>query len=530
MDKYTLTVIGTSGIQRYIFGSNNLKHNIGASSLVHKATHDWVYEKLIELGSTNVTDRGTIDKSQIESHNLNSELVYAGGGNAVILFRTPELADQFTKGFTWKVLQVAPGLEVIVAHREFDWQNEILPQVVQTAMDDLSRKKVDRVSSSPMLGLGVTADCQFTGLPAVDKDEEERRISPEILAKIREADSAHKKLVKKLELPSLYDIPKDFDEFGRTRGESSYIAVVHTDGNGMGKRVQGIADSYTSPEQNREYIQAIRAFSQSIQKVVEKALKSTVQQLIDAVDENHSIREVIELPVRSEDGKELLPFRPIVFGGDDVTFVCDGRLGLTLTEFYLRQFTSQRLTDGEPPYARAGIAVVKTHYPFARAYALAGELAKSAKNYIINQTAGEKDLTALDWHFAVGGLVLGLQEIRQREYTMERPNDLLMRPLRLGPPEGADWHSWQVFQDLVRGFTDPAKDWYGRRNKIKALRDALRDGPDATEQFLELIGAELPEATQVQGVVHGWKGRECVYFDPIEAMEFFVPLEGGVRG
>jgi hypothetical protein len=174
--------------------------------------------------------------------------------------------------------------------------------------------------------------------------------------------------------------------------------------------------------------------------------------------------------------------------------------------------------------------VVKTHYPFARAYALAGELARSAKNYIISQTDGEKDLTALDWHFAVGGLVLGLQEIRQREYTTEingHPASLLMRPLRLGPPEGADWHSWQVFRDIIGEFTDHNGDWYGRRNKVKALWDALRDGPDATEQFLKLVGVDhIKEITQIQGVVHGWKGRECVYFDPIEAMDFFVPLEG----
>jgi hypothetical protein len=31
-----------------------------------------------------------------------------------------------------------------------------------------------------------------------------------------------------------------------------------------------------------------------------------------------------------ENDKYLLPFRPIVFGGDDVTFICDGRLGLSL--------------------------------------------------------------------------------------------------------------------------------------------------------------------------------------------------------
>jgi len=50
MGIYTLTVIDTTGIQDYIFGSNVLKHNVGASALVHWATNDWVCEELIRLG------------------------------------------------------------------------------------------------------------------------------------------------------------------------------------------------------------------------------------------------------------------------------------------------------------------------------------------------------------------------------------------------------------------------------------------------------------------------------------------------
>ena len=65
--------------------------------------------------------------------------------------------------------------------------------------------------------------------------------------------------------------------------------------------------------------------------------------------------------------------RALVFGGDDVTFVCDGRLGLSLATLYAREFAAETAKRPEcgPLTARAGIAIVKTHYPFARAYALA---------------------------------------------------------------------------------------------------------------------------------------------------------------
>ena len=90
-----------------------------------------------------------------------------------------------------------------------------------------------------------------------------------------------------------------------------------------------------------------------------------------------------KVPVPLDGGEERLPFRPIVFGGDDVTFVCEGRLGLPLAAHYLTRLASEILPDGDPLYARAGIAIVKTHYPFARAYELAGRLGDSAKAFIL---------------------------------------------------------------------------------------------------------------------------------------------------
>lgn len=38
MDQYHLVIVDTTGIQSYIFGSNRLRENVGASFLVHQAT------------------------------------------------------------------------------------------------------------------------------------------------------------------------------------------------------------------------------------------------------------------------------------------------------------------------------------------------------------------------------------------------------------------------------------------------------------------------------------------------------------
>ena len=120
MSKYTVTVIDTAAIQKYVFGSNNLQHNIGASGLVHYATHDWVFEELVGMDKTNIDSNHEFNAKTIENDDLKSELVYAGGGNTVILFKEKDLAKKFTKNLTCSVLMKASGLQLIVAHRDFE--------------------------------------------------------------------------------------------------------------------------------------------------------------------------------------------------------------------------------------------------------------------------------------------------------------------------------------------------------------------------------------------------------------------------
>ncbi len=527
MSQYTLTVVDTIGIQDYIFGTNNLQQNVGASYLVDCATQKWVVEALPTPHNVIIPNGKGIEiftEQKIEDGLLKSEVVYMGGGNTLIIFTDHSLALDFTHRLTRRVLLEAPGLQVVLAHENFDWHHDQLGGkggIVQKVMNKLAIRKADRITSSPILGLGVTASCAFTGLPAVGQDSEDRLISAEVEAKIKAESDAHTRLKELIDFRN-YDLPKDFDDFGRTRGESSYIAVIHTDGNGMGKRIQWIRDQFSTPDKNREYVLDMRSFSESVQRAALKALQQTVNRLSASVRDG-KIGDIIKL----QDNK--LPFRPIVFGGDDVTFVCDGRLGLNLTAYYLEQFSDNVLTDNKPAYCRAGVAVVKTHYPFARAYALAAELCDSAKQYIKQRKQppyNEDDLTAMDWHFVRSGLVRGLKDIREQEYTVEAGR-LFMRPIRLTDPE-KDWSSWTTFRQIVREFQN-GEQWAERRNKIKALRDALRRGPEAVKHFCSVYNlGQLPSIVeQPEMAGQGWQGGRCGYFDAIEAMDFFVPLEGG---
>ena len=522
MTEYILTAIDTTQIQGYIFGSNRLQENIGGSELVEMATHQWVYEALPSAHNVVNVTTGELDNSRTID-TLDAEVIYAGGGNTVILFKTIDLARDFTGRLTRRVLKEAPGLEVVVAHRRFDWEREAMSQVVSTTLSvDLARKKQNRMPSTPLLGLGVTVPCASTGLVA-SRIVEKKPVSLEIRAKsdAKVQDQSTARL--KAGLPQIergnWDIPRDFDDLGRVKGEDSYIAVVHADGNGIGRRVDAIARRYDTPQQNRDYIEAIRAFSQGLERAATQALSSVIDLMAGAFIADAKL---------ANRHRQKFPLRPIVFGGDDVTFVCHGSYGLSLAVRYLEAFEAatqnEPAFEGKPAYACAGVALVKTHYPFARAYRLSEELCRSAKQMLKKEKI---DGSALDWHIAMSGITGSLEAIRRREYTVQR-GTLHMRPVLLRASTRT-WRNWPIFKALLDRFIDEDGEWFDRRNKVKALREALRDGPAAVQEFLRTYQLrQLPRAPAINVSGYettGWAGDRCVYFDAIEMMDFFTDLE-----
>jgi len=546
MSKYIVSVIDTTGIQPYIFGSNRLRENIGASYLVDQATNYWVKQVLQQRFGDNVyIPDGNQQEKRIENDNLDAELVYTGGGNAVILFKDIDCAIRFTKPLSKKVLREAPGLKIVVAHSEpFEWGNQ-LSQTVDSVIKNLEQKKREYNPSVPLLGLGVTANCLSTGLVAVNTSDRysvptRYPVSREIVEKLRAVDPKQNEPANKqlretifadLELGD-YKVAYDVDDLGRTEGRSSYMAIVHADGNGMGDRFK----EYGSKSQSdREYIMRMRDLSEKVNQAGVNALKVVANKVFQLAQ--GTLQE--QFTITERDGKKYIPFRPIVYGGDDVTFVCDGRLGLTLAAIYLKAFEAETATipDGKELTACAGIAIVKTHYPFARAYQLSEALCRKAKNFVLDEKKrlrrSDFDVSALDWHIAASGLLGSISDIRKREYQVPEGN-LTMRPVYLHSE--SDWRNWTDFSQVVREF-NTHRNWVGRRNKVVALREQLRQGSDKTKQFLQVYGLHkdyLPcfSAAQTDDFHQtGWTDdprtneRICAYFDAIEAMEFHVPLE-----
>jgi len=538
MSEHIVTALDITGIQGYIFGSNKLRDNIGASQLVEWATKQWLYDTLNSAGGARITvNDETFNTPAIEDRTVQSELIYAGGGNAVILFADLAQARCWATAYSRFLLEHAPGLGFVIAHSPpFVWNpaGGDLPQIVDDLKNTtLATAKQTAPSSAPLLGLSVMANCQSTGLPAVAYYREGtatyRPVSSEVQAKtdektLKSADARFRKMLHWFEEMELLPA-RDFDnlvgdEDTGTR-DQGYIAVVHADGNAMGRSFQQLG---AQKQTNRAYIQAIRTLSAHVQQAGQRALAQALGGLIAPNGQ-------LITPFQN---RTFFPVRALVYGGDDVTFVCDGQLGLALAARYLQRFEAETETViGQRYTACAGISIIKVHYPFARAYGVSEDLCAHAKNWMKKRThfAENSYFSALDWHIAQSGLLGELGEIREREYSGKAGGSLALRPIRLRDQQN-EWRTWPAFRTILHTFKY-GEEWSGKRNKVIRLREVLREGEERTRQFLKLYRLRaLPIYDQASGDLaeQGWTSsdgmRVCGYFDVIEALEFFTPLEG----
>ena len=531
-----LLILDTTQIQTYVFGSNRLKENIGASYLVARATQDWVTECLATSGAS-------------------AELLYAGGGNAVIQFHEADGLMQFNRVYSQKCLETAPNLQIVSSHIDFNPQDSL-----SAAMKDLfkenARNKASRALHLPLQGLGVTVQCHSTRQPATGLVDAGNNIkmpaSSEIRAKFAAtARSDHNKtpsladqrLQEMLPLDKLnptgipLSYPIEFDNLGRSMQDFSYIAVVHADGDNMSGLMEGILDRHPDPENNEDLIKDIAQFSNHIKEVSQKALRQTLQRVCNLITDKddkkviiHSITDPDPLEIAQitlmediDNQSYYLPVRPIVFGGDDMTLVCDGRLGLGIATVYLNEFSleaKKRFGSDQPVTASAGIVITKSHYPFSHAYQLAEDACNNAKNYKRAKFI-DKPVPCLDWHFAGSGLSGDLEHIRKMEYEV-RYGSLTQRPVTLDA-SGTDGRNWLAVEKCVDQFQSPQ--WLMKRNKMKALREALREGKTAVAQFQKKYQQQLP-AIFNNNSIHdtGWSDETCCYFDALELADWFIPV------
>ncbi|MEJ9152464.1 hypothetical protein [Bacillus smithii] len=326
-------------------------------------------------------------------------------------------------------------------------------------------------------------------------------------------------------LTERFVIPTEFDHLGRNEGES-FIGVVHIDGNEFGNRIKKILNREINYD---SAVQKIRMVSKEIARIYKRAFQKVIDQLMNSEKEG-KIGEINLKKVDAEKGICYLPIRDIVINGDDVTFVCDGRLALFLSYFFLKTINMEKLED-DPISACAGIAIVKAHFPFYRAYQIAEQCCQSAKKKAKLKEYDEI-LSWLDFHVVSSGITGDLETTRRKHYQVaeadSRNYHLLWRPWLVSDSErySDDSHNFQHFIQIYQEFTFGGSKW--PRNKLKQLEFALSKGKLETASFLsemESRGFQLPIFPPKRTTNGFTSDNQTPYYDVLEMLDFFQILE-----
>jgi hypothetical protein len=306
-----------------------------------------------------------------------------------------------------------------------------------------------------------------------------------------------------------YSFPREIEHLGQYETEN-YFAIVHIDGNNMGKQ---FAACHTLTERKN--------LSLSIVRKSLLAFTQLLQDMTSHFGEYYSFLKCDSDP----HGKTYLPIRPVILGGDDLTFVCSAKIALHVTQFLM-----QRL-DHLGIKSCGGIALLKTSYPFSRGYEMAEELCGAAKA-VMRRT--DNDSCWLDFALLHGEQPPALDALRVQEYTgvCSVPGGLHFGPYRVD-----ETNTVKSLDTLIK-----AARWMKQlpQSRAKELRRVLAHGREEQRRLLAQMDylrrsfyddysmLRLPDIPVWNAYAENlFVDGRTPYIDAIEIMDFNEPTESG---
>ena len=491
-----LVMLESSGNQHYIFGSNRLAEAIGASQLTLEVGVD------VAMRATDAVF-GTAFKSaslQELTQTLYAQswdcadgptVINAMSGKALIAVPDRACGRRLVQKATQIAVTEMPGLQFsgFVSKDSFAWDDaeytlhdcslEVHRGIAELRAD--AHQPIERYRQWPLADI-----CATSGLPAREahNDKGERvRASALALAKHR-AIQRWSERVKSLGSDKAR-IVKRFAYLEARFDKARKWAVIHADGNGLGRIFEGFADKVkeTRPERvppNAHYARTLCEFSMAIDAATQAAFSAALCVFLDAEEGREPANEVA-----GEDGPGFVPVVPIILGGDDLTAITDANQALAFTAEFLRQYEQQTrasetiraLTGQQGLTACAGVAIIGRHYPFHHAYELAEALIGSAKS--IKRHGGG---SALDFHVLFDSLTPDLEDSRRcdsddctDDSTDTQQYRLTMKPYVVSSPASSNEYSSDEHEQWAE-----LRQWDDLDNAAEQLAQAINQGEMST--------------------------------------------------
>jgi hypothetical protein len=369
------------GIQSYIFNTNKLKEIIGASEIIEK-----ICTELFQEHCPNFND---------------NHLLLNAAGNVRYVFSTKEDAESFFRDFPLIISEKATGVPFSQAIIEIEPSQEI----TNTLLIELDKKLRGRRNLPiilPETGIMGSEKSRRTGDVAIKQIMHDgKREFIDSITKLKDDNSEGNSLFNKLGFnTNQWYFTNELEKIATKEGKS-WLAVVHADGNGMGYVIKDII-----LKSGDKIAEKLKSFSTLINKSTIDAFKEAFEKTFTPkVIDTFEYQEDIPIP----------PIRPVILGGDDVTFIIRADLAIDFTRHYLAAFennTKKNLTifgleDGLT--SCAGIAFTKEKFPFHYGVHLAEELCKYAK------TVSKRCLSSLQFHKIQDSFIESYEEIINRE-------------------------------------------------------------------------------------------------------------------
>ena len=535
-----LTVYDIMGIQNFIFSSKELKDNIGASKIVKDTLDIYLIDVIKE--NTKKFELNWKESSKfkmLEDSDIEAEILYIGGGNALVIYTDKDIESKITRKFSRVVFEKSYSLSVATAYIETNFES--FKEDKEKLFKSLDENKNSFLKTMPLMGISITKQDLQTGLPIsyIDKYNNLTRESFLKRDNIKQKGKADNEDCY-INDRDKYTFSNELDKLGKKTGESK-IAVVHIDGNNMGNLIdelmQGIND-YS------EAVPKIRLISKEIDNCFRKAYKNTIhfiESKMDTINKNNIIG------VHHFNEKQILPIRSIILNGDDVTFVTNAKIALSVTEQFLKEINNFESSLFENKLsACAGICIANSHFPFNKAYEISEECCGSAKSKAkyIAQKDNSDVKSCLDFHVIYSGITSDLQSIRDNMYNVIglpepsvkkdkklklRKYNLLQRPYFVVPQNKElhnieDKDNFEIFKNLHKGLKS---DW--PRTRLKKLREAFMKGDVETKIYLRecrVRGYVLHEISYYMDAEETgyYDDDTSPYFDVIEMLDIYFDL------
>ena len=308
-------------IQSYIFESSKLQEIAGASELVEHICTDFFDDFIPEAQKTYV------------------HKIIQAAGNIRVIIDDEETARYIMLFFLKAASEAAPGIQIV--HAIVPLSGDVL------ASADSMQLEKELTKQLPDAGIygdwSVTVKSRTTG-KAVSNFSEMRDAGTE--AKYNAVNKHWKNL---RQLFNVSSFPSNVDDIA---GTDNFVAVIHADGNSLGKTLMNLKDQ-------PDYGECWMKFSQELDRATTEAARKSYEDICAA-------------------GKK---FRPIILGGDDLTVICSADDAIPFTVKYLEYFKEEaaaRSVLGNLT-ACAGIAFIKKNYPFFYGADLAEMLCSETK-------------------------------------------------------------------------------------------------------------------------------------------------------